>query len=185
MSAALAEPPQTAWAQRIRQANAASHKRRKQDALALGKRIRRERLRAGLAQRDLATLVKVSYGTIGAYELGGRIAPLRMVLAIAHAVGCPVAQLLTDELVLAEIRVSPDTLERVKREGQPAAREAAQRIAAGLEALLLAEATRPPVDLSPGARPKRRRTRAEVIAGVAAAEAGRKRNAAARKQRIE
>lgn len=82
----------------------------------------------------------------------------------------PLASLLTDELVLAEIRISDETLERVKREGKPAAEEAARRIAQGLEALLLAEAGRPPVDVSPGARPKHRRTRAEVLAGIAEAQ---------------
>jgi hypothetical protein len=103
---------------------------------------------------------------------------------MARALQVPVALLLTDELVLAEIRVSDATLERVKREGRPAAQEAAQRIAARMEALLLAEASRPLVDVSPGARPKPRRTRVEVLAGIADAKAAREvRRQAAREAR--
>src|SRR3954447_4604389 len=98
---------------------------------------------------------------------------------VAATIGCPVAQLLNDELVLVEVRISDETLERVRREGQPAAAEAGARIARGLESLLLAEATRRPVDVSPGARPNPRRTRAQVLAGVNAAKQMR----AARRQR--
>lgn len=91
----------------------------------------------------------------------------------ASALGIPVAALLCDDLVLAEVRVSDETLAAVKRGGMPAAEAAAQRLAASLAPLLYAEATRKPVDLSPGARPKRRRTRAEVLEGIAAANAAR------------
>jgi len=85
----------------------------------------------------------------------------------------PVHSCFTDELVATEIRVSDETLERVKRQGRAAAREAAERIAENLEAVLLAEASKPPVDLAPGVRPKRRRSREEVLVGIVGAKASR------------
>ena len=87
--------------------------------------------------------------------------------ALARALQIPVARLLTDELVLAEVRVSEETLLDVRRRGAPAAREAALRLASSLEPLLLAEATRPPVYVGPGAQARRRRTREQVLAGLA------------------
>ena len=89
----------------------------------------------------------------------------------------------TDEVVLAEVRVSKETIEQVRREGRDASKEAAERLASRLEPLIWQEATLPPVDVSPGARPKRRRTRTEVLAGVA--EANRMRAEARRPRRIE
>jgi hypothetical protein len=85
--------------------------------------------------------------------------------------------------VLAEVRVSDETIEQVRREGREASKEAAQRLASRLEPLIWQEATRPPVDVSAGARPKRRRSREEVLAGIA--EANRMRAAARRPQRME
>jgi hypothetical protein len=87
--------------------------------------------------------------------------------AIASALGVPTASLFTDAAVLAEIRVSDVTLGQIRREGRGACKAVAERLASLLEPLILQEATRPPVDVSPGARPKRRRTRAEVLAGIA------------------
>ena len=88
---------------------------------------------------------------------------------IAQALNVPVAALFAEAVVLAEIRLSDETIQRVRREGQQACEEAAERIASRLEPLIWQEATRKPVNVSPGARPKRRRTRAEVLAGIAEA----------------
>ena len=93
------------------------------------------------------------------------------------------AALFTDEVVLAEVRVSKETIEQVRREGRDASKEVAERLASRLEPLIWQEATLPPVDVSPGARPKRRRTRTEVLAGVA--EANRMRAEVRRPRRIE
>jgi len=82
--------------------------------------------------------------------------------ALAETLAVPAAQLLSDE-----------TLERVNREDRPAAREAAERIAANLEALLLAEAGRTPVDVSRGARAKPSCTGAQVLAGCREARVAR------------
>ena len=95
----------------------------------------------------------------------------------------PVAALFADDVVLAEVRVSNETIEQVRREGREASRSAAERIASRLEPLIWQEATRKPVDISPGERPKRRRTRLEVLAGIA--EANRMRAAALRPRRIK
>ena len=99
---------------------------------------------------------------------------------MAQALGLPVAQLFTDELVLAELRISEETLERVREHGARAAQEVVEGFVPALVARLLAEATRTPVSLEPGARPKQRRTRAQVLAGTAQANAMR---AAKRAQR--
>lgn len=146
------------------------NRREDPDALALGPRLRARRLQAGLTAKTAAKATGVTLSTLRRWELGHGIPRPHRLWKHAQTLGCPVASLLTDELILAEVRVSPETLERVKREGQPAAREAAERIARGLEVLLLAEAGRPPLDLSPGARPKRRRSRLEVLAGIAEAQ---------------
>ena len=102
---------------------------------------------------------------------------------IASALAVPVAALFAEEVVLAEVRLSHETLEQVRLEGRPACREAAERLASRLEPLIWQEATRKPVDIRPGARPKRRRSRAEVLAGIA--EANRMRAEARRPRRIE
>lgn len=141
----------------------------------LARRIRAARLAAGHTIADAARQTGVATLTWSRWELS-RHTPRPWTLAdAALTLGVPVASLLTDRLILAEVSVSDETLERVRREGAPAARAAAVRIAAQLEALLLAKASAPPVDVSPGARPKRRRTRAEVLAGTRAANAARKR----------
>lgn len=136
-----------------------------------------------MTQDALAATLRIHGRTTQAYELGTRVPRWWAFPELAAALGVPVAQLLTDDLVLAEIRVSSETLERVKREGAPAAQKAAERIATGLTALLIAEATRPPVDVSPGARPKRRRSREEVLAGIAAAKRRSAQKNAARRAR--
>ena len=50
------------------------------------------------------------------------------------------AALFADEFVLAEVRVSDATIEQVRREGRPACREAAERLASRLEPLIWQEA---------------------------------------------
>jgi hypothetical protein len=94
---------------------------------------------------------------------------VRELAAIAAAIGVPIASLVVDELVLAEIRLSPETLERIRREGRPAAIAAIDRVRENLIALAIAEATRPARDFSPGARAKPRQTREQKLASWAAA----------------
>lgn len=145
----------------------------REEMRAFGRRLRENRLRAGLTYEQTARAAGTHHSTLLRYELGEGVPRPARLARIASALGVPVAQLVTDELILAEVRVSPETLDRVRSLGRPAAEEVARRIAANLEALLLAEATRPPVDLSKGARPKRRRTRAEVLRGVTEAKRSR------------
>jgi hypothetical protein len=73
---------------------------------------------------------------------------------IASALAVPTGALFTDEVVVAEVRLSYETLQQIKREGREASRQAAERLASRLEPLIWQEATRPPVDVSAGARPK-------------------------------
>ena len=71
------------------------------------------------------------------------------------------------ELVLAEIRIRQESLERLKREGRPAADAVVSSLLPRLAARLPAEASRPPLDVSK-ARTNGRRTDAEVVPGVEA-----------------
>jgi hypothetical protein len=64
---------------------------------------------------------------------------------IAQALNVPVAALFADDFVLAEVRVSDETMEQVRRDGREASKQAAERLASRLESLIWQEATRPPV----------------------------------------
>jgi transcriptional regulator with XRE-family HTH domain len=164
-------------AQRQTRANQRTH-----DQRTIGQRLRRRRLEQGHTGATTANLIGVSKGQYDVWEVGSSAYPVRQLAEIAAALGVPIASLVVDELVLAEVRVSDETLERVKREGAPAADEAIARISANLKALLLAEASRPPVDLSPGARAKPRRTREQKLASWADATARSKAKAQLRRQ---
>ena len=148
-----------------------------------GQRLRRRRLEAGLTAARAAELAGATNTQWKLWEVGTQPYPHRLIPNLASALGIPIASLFVDELVLAEIRVSEETMQRVRRDGSPAAREVAERLARNLEALLLAEATKPPVDLSPGARAKPRRTREQKLASWAkAAESSARKRAEQREQ---
>jgi len=129
-----------------------------------GQRLRQRRLEAGITQQAAANTLGIDLQVWVKWELGRRPYPACRLAAIASALGIPIASLLVDQVVLQEIRVSEETLERVRREGRPAIDEISARLAASVGALLHAEATRLPVDLSPGARAKPRRSREQVLA---------------------
>ena len=135
----------------------------------LATRIRTLRLQQHIPQTTAATTAGVHVTTWRAWESGSKRPRLERGAAIAQALNVPVAALFADEVVLAEVRLSNETLETVRREGREGCRQAAERLASRLEPLIWQEATRPPVDVSAGARPKRRRSRAEVLAGIAEA----------------
>lgn len=130
-----------------------------------GERLRRRRLEAGLTAKRAAQAAGVTLQVWRLWEVGNRPYPARRLPAIAAALGIPVMSLLVDRFVLAELQVSDESLERVRREGRPAAAAIVAAIAPGLEAALLAEAGRPAIDLSPWARARPRRSREQVLAG--------------------
>ncbi len=137
----------------------------------IGQRIRTLRIHHGLTQKVASANASCTMQTWGRWEHGIRAPVFWRAPLIARGIGVPVAQLFTDELVLADVTVSKETLARVRKEGQPAADEVAARLAAALSALLVAAAERPRVTAPKGSRPKKRRTRAEVFADVAARSA--------------
>jgi transcriptional regulator with XRE-family HTH domain len=163
----------------------AERQARRTDLRTFGQRLRRRRLESGLTTKAVADLAHISKACYEVYEVGSQSCPSIRLAAIASAMGVPIASLHVDELVLAEIRLSPETLERIRREGRPAAEAAIARVSDNLVALALAEATRPPVDLSPGARAKPRRSRESLLLNRAridaAAEASREARREARK----
>lgn len=141
-----------------------------QEKITLGLRLRRLRLTQGITTEAAARASGVAGQTWTRWERGHAAYRPWRAPKIAAALGIPVAQLFTDACVLAEITVSDDTLARVRNEGRQVSEAAASRIAGQLEPLIFEAATRAPVDLRPGARAaKRRRTRAEKLAGIRAA----------------
>lgn len=157
----------------------AKAEQRRIDQRVIGQRLRRRRLEAGLTVNIAAGHAGVSEATWQGWELGSRPYPVRRLAGLAAALGIPIASLVTDELVLVEIRISDETCKRVKREGRPAAREVVERLSTNVEALLLAEVSRPAIDLSPNARAKPRRSREQVLARRRAGIAEARRRAAA------
>ncbi|MCC6312977.1 MAG: helix-turn-helix transcriptional regulator [Thermomicrobiales bacterium] len=66
-------------------------------AVALGARLQRERLRAGLSQTALARRVAVARPTVGRWERGERLPPLPAVYRLAAVLGIAVRMLLPTE----------------------------------------------------------------------------------------
>lgn len=137
----------------------------------LGHRIRTLRTTNGITQAQAATTAHVRTATWRLWEQGARTPRFTRGSAIAQSLGVPLAALFAPDgfRAVADVVLSPDSVSRVRAGGQPVARELAQSLAAQLEPLILQVATQPDVDVKPGARAKRRRTRLEVLAGVAAA----------------
>jgi transcriptional regulator with XRE-family HTH domain len=152
-------------------------------AEALATRIRTLRLQTGISQTTAANTAGVHVTSWRNWESGSKRPRLERGDEIAQALNVPVAALFADEVVLAEVRVSEETIEKVRREGRDASKQAAERLALRLEPLIWLEATRKPVDVSAGARPRPRRSRAEVLAGIEQANAMRR--AARERRRIE
>jgi DNA-binding XRE family transcriptional regulator len=135
-----------------------------------GARLKRHRLSQGLTVKHAARIAGISETTYWNWE-SGRVTPkLWRCGAIARALGVPVAALFSDELVVADVVVSEATVRAIRAGGRDACADVAQRLAVQLEPLIWAAVTAPAVDTRPGARPKRRRTRAEVLAGIADAK---------------
>jgi transcriptional regulator with XRE-family HTH domain len=135
--------------------------------------LRTLRLANGIRQIDAAKAAGVNVSTWCCWERGSKTPRLLRGQAIAEALNVPIAALFRDDLVL-EVVLSPATVEEVRRDGREGARSAAQRLAAQLEPSIFELATRKPVDVRAGARPKPRRTRVEKLAGVEEANAMRK-----------
>lgn len=133
-------------------------------------RLRTIRLSQGLTANAVAMQAGVSETTMWRWE-SGRVTPkLWRCGAIARALGVPVAALFTDELVVADVVVSAETVKRIRAGGREVCQDVAQRLASQLEPVIWAAVTAPKVDTRPGTRAKRRRTRAEVLAGVKQAD---------------
>ncbi len=119
---------------------------------AFGKRLSALRAQAGVSGRVAARAAGINSGTWTRYEQG-RIRPgIDKAPAIARALHIPIAALFDTEdgsKVIAEIRVSPETLQAIREHGTPAVDEAANRIATSLKPRMVAAAT-------PPARAKRR-----------------------------
>lgn len=142
----------------------------------LAKNLVRLRTNTGLTQLQASRATGVSKGTWVTWESGSRMPKFWRAPQIARALGVPVASLFDlpgAGRCVAEVVVSDETLRNVRRNGRSASLEAAQRLGAALEPVIYAAATgRVPKPGQP-ARAKPRRTREEVLAGVAAAKESR------------
>lgn len=157
-------PEHVALIQRIQKEAKQAKSRTRPFNAGFPKRLKRLRHQQGLTNQQLADLTNVDVLSASRWQSGATQPSFARAPDIASALGLPVAQLFTDDPVIAEVTLSPETLQRIKREGRPAAAETAQRLALMLEPLIWQEATRKPVDVSPGVRAKPRRNRAQVLA---------------------
>jgi DNA-binding XRE family transcriptional regulator len=135
--------------------------------------LRTLRLTTGITQTAAAKAAGVCITSWISWERGTKRPRLERGAAIAQALNVPVASLFRDDLVV-EVVVSRETVEEIRRDGREGARSVAQRLASRLEPSIYELATRKPVDVRAGARPKPRRTRVEKLAGVEQATAMRK-----------
>ena len=129
-----------------------------------GERIRKLRLTQGISVVKTAAVVGCHAETLRNWEAGRTKPDLTRAGAIARALNVPVAALFTDELVVAEIVVSAETVARIRKDGREACGDVARRLAEQLEPAIWQVVTRPAADTRPGARAKPRRTRAERLA---------------------
>jgi transcriptional regulator with XRE-family HTH domain len=148
----------------------------------LSKRIREARIAAGLTRRAAAMTAHVSERTWGRWESGTTTPTLARGGDIARALGVPLGALfvLDGERVVAEVRLTADAVVRVRQLGVPEAERLAAEAEGQLAPLILQRCRIPP-PAGPDRRGQRRRTRAEVLAGIA--EAKRTREAAAMARR--
>ena len=155
-------------------------------SVALGQRIRRLRLTAGLTIAVAARAAGVSETSWYAWERGSKTPRLWRARAIASALNVPVCALTVGEesVAVADVVLSPAARDRVRREGRPAVDEIANRLAGQLAGVIEAAAARGSVDVSPGARPRPRRSREEVLAGIGQAARMRQARALSRSARI-
>lgn len=143
--------------------------------LELGQRIRTLRQAHGLTIQVCARSAGCSITTWRGWESGRQMPRPRNLELIARALGAPVAGLLVPAGWRAlELRLRPETVARVRAGGAPAAREVAELYASRLPELVLDACRLPERPPNADGRGRRRRTRAEVLAGIAAAEAARR-----------
>lgn len=105
-----------------------------------GKQLRKLRLEQGLTMAVAARAAGLAAATWGRYENGTTRPGIDKAPAIAKALGLPIAGLYpTDDgtTIVAELRVSAETLAAIRKGGHPATTEVALRIAHNLEPRLL------------------------------------------------
>jgi transcriptional regulator with XRE-family HTH domain len=147
---------------------------------ALGYRIRAARLQAGLTVKTAAKITGVSTTTWTNWERCIKRPASPRMGAIARALGVPVCSFYVDEgyLPVTEVVLTPGSVERLRREGRPAAEELARLVASQLAPAILAAAS--PPRSRPARAVRRRRSREEILRGIEAAKQAR-----ARRQAVE
>jgi transcriptional regulator with XRE-family HTH domain len=143
---------------------------------ALGTRIRTARLNSGLTINTAAKTTGVSTTTWNNWERGLKRPASARIGAIASALGIPVSALYVGDgyTAVTEVVLSPESVERVRTEGDLAAQELAALVAAQLPALIL-NACQPSRAKPARKALRRRRSRDEIRAGIENAKAARQR----------
>lgn len=136
----------------------------------LAQRITTLRQHHGLTVRACAHAAGYSIGTWQGWERGRSQPRPASLEAIARALGVPVAALLVpDGWRCLELRLQPGTVEAIRQGGRAEAERVAALYASGLPDLLLQAVRIPAKPPHADGRGRRRRTRAEVLAGIAEA----------------
>lgn len=104
---------------------------------------------------------------------------------IAKGLGCTVSELFEregDDRCVAEVRLSKGTLSEVRRQGLPAAQEAARRLSEALVPVIYESAKGRKLRPNASGRARYRRSREELLAGVQSATTARLRTVELLKQ---
>jgi transcriptional regulator with XRE-family HTH domain len=143
-------------------------------------RIRTIRLANGVTIKQAAATARVSETSWKHWERGTHRPTLQNGSRIAAALGVPVAALFLEDgwQAVTDVNLTPDAVARVRRDGSAEAQRLADLVAAQLPALILAACRTPSKPAPRGTRAKPRRSRAEVLAGIAEANAMRAARAA-------
>lgn len=120
--------------------------------------------------RNVAATAGVSITAYRAWEAGTSTPLLSRLERLVSALGVPACALSAPEgfVAVTDVQLTPEAAERVRRLGQPEAQRVADQIAGQLTALIL-QSCRQPLRPKPDGRGKPRRSRAQVLAGIAEA----------------
>jgi transcriptional regulator with XRE-family HTH domain len=133
----------------------------------LGARIRRIRVERGFSQARAAGYAGIHPKTWGRWESGQTTPRLTDIGRVTTAIGVPAAALTAPEgyKALIDVILSPQTLERLRREGDPAIDEVTAVVASQLRAAIAGAVDAPPQTpvRARGTRHSPARSRVEVL----------------------
>ncbi len=142
------------------------------DRTRLAARIRRLRVEAGLSQRSVAKHALVHEQTLRRWEQGVTAPDAVRLPILARALDAPIGALF-DPWVIAEVRLEPETLARLRAQGDPAVREVAAQMGVAVQSVLRGAAAAHGRDVRVRREPRRNPSADAVGARLAAARLAR------------